>query len=60
MTPSEPTNLPPEAPVSLGAALGAEEGTSFQCFSVYIPNKDRNDQEIGTQRRWVLEAIRLL
>jgi hypothetical protein len=27
---------------------------------VYVPNKDKYDQEIGTQRRWVLDAIRLL
>src|SRR5438128_7487956 len=27
---------------------------------LYIPNKDQHDQEIGTQRRWVLDAIRLL
>jgi hypothetical protein len=25
-----------------------------------IPNKDKNDREIGNQRRWVLDAIRLL
>jgi hypothetical protein len=34
--------------------------TAVQCFTVYIPNKDQNDQEVGTQRRWVLDAIRLL
>ncbi len=28
--------------------------------NMYIPNKDKNDQEIGTQRRWVLDAIQLL
>ena len=31
-----------------------------QCFPVYIPNKDKNDQEIGTQCRWVLGIISLL
>lgn len=46
--------------VSLADALGAEPGFSIQCFTVYIPNKDKNDQEFGTQRRWVLEAIELL
>jgi len=33
---------------------------STQCFSVYIPNKDKNGIELGNQRSWVLEAIRLL
>lgn len=28
--------------------------------SVYLPNKDKKDREFGTQRKWVLEAIRLL
>jgi hypothetical protein len=46
--------------VGLEAALGADAGISTQCFTVYIPNKDRDGQEIGTQRKWVLEAIRLL
>jgi|SRR5262245_9611914 hypothetical protein len=46
--------------VDLGAALGADAGISSQCFTVYIPNKDRNGTEIGNQRKWVLEAIRLL
>src|SRR5205823_215940 len=26
----------------------------------YIPNKDRHGKEIGNQRKWVLQAIRLL
>jgi hypothetical protein len=46
--------------VDLGAALGADAGISSQCFTVYIPNKDRDGQEIGNQRKWVLEAIHLL
>src|SRR5947208_595800 len=44
----------------LGSALGADAGISTQCFTVYVPNKDRNGAEIGNQRKWVLEAIRLL
>jgi hypothetical protein len=47
-------------PLSLGLALGAEPGVSVQCFTAYIPNKDRNSQEIGTRRLWELELIRLL
>src|SRR5437870_254779 len=42
------------------AALGADAGVSNQCLSVYIPNKDQTGVEIGNQRKWVLEAIRLL
>jgi hypothetical protein len=46
--------------VDLAAALSADSGVSSQCFTVYVPNKDREGQEIGNQRKWVLEAIRLL
>ena len=57
----EPDTPPPaEAPVSLARALGAEAGVAAQCFTLYVPNKDQHDQEIGTQHRWVLDAIRLL
>lgn len=51
---------PAEIPLNLADALGADAGVSAQCFTVYVPNKDKHDQEIGTQRRWVLDAIRLL
>src|SRR5947209_17410827 len=46
--------------VDLAAALGSDGGVSTQCFTIYIPNKDRDGNEIGNQRKWVLEAIRLL
>jgi hypothetical protein len=46
--------------VDLAELLGVDSGVSAQCFSVYIPDKDRMGQEIGTQRKWVLEALRLL
>jgi hypothetical protein len=46
--------------VDVAAALGADAGVSTQCFTIYVPNKDRNGEEIGNQRKWVLEAIRLL
>src|ERR1700738_663262 len=45
--------------LDLAEALGADSPSS-QCFSIYIPNKDREGKEIGTQRKWVLEAMRLL
>ena len=50
---------PDEMPLDMAQALGAEDSSS-QCFSVYVPNKDREGNEIGNQRKWVLEAIRLL
>jgi hypothetical protein len=46
--------------IDLAAALGAEQRLSTQCFRVYIPDKDRQNKEFGTQRKWVLEAIELL
>jgi len=45
--------------LDLAESLGADE-TSAQCFSIYIPNKDREGNEIGDQRKWVLQAMRLL
>ncbi len=49
-----------ETELDLGEALGASEATSTQILTLYIPNKDRDGNEFGTQRRWVLEAARLL
>ncbi|MBX9624224.1 MAG: hypothetical protein K2X82_10480 [Gemmataceae bacterium] len=46
--------------LDLAAALGAQENYAAHCFTIYIPNKDKDGAEIGTQRKWVLEAIRLL
>ena len=46
--------------LNIGEALGADDRAAIQCFTIYIPNKDGDDQEFGTQRLWVLEAIRLL
>ena len=42
------------------AALGANAGYRAQRFSIYLPDKDRDGAEIGDQRRWVLEALRLM
>ena len=44
----------------MGAALGANAGVFSQRFAVYVPDKDRDGAETGTQRKWVLEALRLL
>jgi hypothetical protein len=46
--------------INLSEALGADAGVATQCFSIYVPNKDKDGKEIGTQRKWVLEAIDLL
>jgi hypothetical protein len=45
--------------MDIAAEFGAEEASS-QVFSIYIPNKDRDGKEIGNQRQWVLDALRLL
>lgn len=45
--------------LDLAQALGAEDASS-QCISIYIPNRDKSGNEIGTQRKWVLEAMKLL
>lgn len=46
-------------PLDLAEALGATDSSGL-CFSVYVPNKDREGNEIGNQRQWVLELIRML
>jgi hypothetical protein len=45
--------------IDIAAELGAEEASS-QVFSIYVPNKDRDGNEIGNQRQWVLDALKLL
>jgi hypothetical protein len=46
--------------LDLAAELGAQDNYSTQCFTIYIPNKDKNGKEFGNQRKWVLEALGLL
>jgi hypothetical protein len=46
--------------VDLRGRLGASVATSPQVLTLYIPNKDRDGNEFGTQRKWVLEAAELL
>jgi hypothetical protein len=46
--------------VDIVSALGSDAGVSTQCITLYIPNKDQHGEEIGNQRKWVLEAVRLL
>ncbi len=49
-----------ESEFDLGESLGASEATSTQILTLYIPNKNREGLEFGTQRKWVLEAANLL
>jgi len=46
--------------LDLARELGAQDSYARQCLTVYVPNKDKNDVEIGNQRKWVLEALALL
>jgi len=56
----QPSQTIQEQALDLEKELGADPGFSIQCFTAYVPNKDKNDREIGNQRRWVLDLIRLL
>ena len=49
-----------EPTIDLAAAFGAEPGSPIQCIRIYVPNKDRHGKEFGAQRKWVLEALKLL
>ena len=44
----------------LGKEIGAEEQTSTQRLTLYLPNKDKNDQIVGDIARWLKEARALL
>lgn len=46
--------------MDLSEQLGANGGVSVESLTLYIPDRDRDGNEIGDQRRWVLEAARLL
>jgi hypothetical protein len=56
----EPAKVVQEEELDMAKELGADPNFSIQCFTLYVPNKDKDDREIGNQRRWVLDAIRLL
>jgi hypothetical protein len=49
-----------ESNAGLAEALGVDGGVSAQCFTIYVPDKDSEGNEIGNQRSWVLEALDLL
>jgi hypothetical protein len=44
----------------LTAALGADDTTSPQAFTIYIPNKDRDGNPIPDPQAWIEEAIELM
>ncbi len=46
--------------LDLAGALGARAETSAQALVLYVPDRDRHGIELGTQRKWVLEAAKLL
>lgn len=46
--------------MDLSKSLGAGGGTSVQCLTLYIPNRDRDGREVPGQRSWVLRAAGLL
>ncbi|MBL4846499.1 MAG: hypothetical protein JKY65_13310 [Planctomycetes bacterium] len=54
------SEAPEEEALDLAQALGAEDQTSVQVLTLYIPSKDRLDQDLANQRRWVMEAAEIL
>jgi len=46
--------------MDLSEALGAGGGISVESLVLYIPDRDKDGNEIGNQRWWVLEAATLL
>ncbi len=49
-----------QSELDLAEQLGAQPNASHQVLTLYIPDRDRDNNEIGTQRKWVLEAADLL
>lgn len=45
---------------SLVEIVGADEEASMQQLTLYIPNKDKNGNEIAKLRDWIKEARKLL
>ena len=58
MSNSEPVE--DDIELNLADGIGSQEDLSFQVLTLYIPDKDRDNAEIGNQRKWVLEAAELL
>jgi hypothetical protein len=60
MSVSDSDPLDDEFEIDLASLLGAGQDVSHQVLTLYIPDRDRENNEIGTQRKWVLEAADLL
>jgi hypothetical protein len=54
------SNQDKDISVDIASQLGAQQDVSHQILTLYIPDKDRHNKEIGVQRKWVLEAAELL
>src|SRR5262245_11943826 len=50
----------PDISLDLAQALGAESSYSTKKLTLYLPDRDQDGAEFGTQRRYVLEAASLL
>ena len=46
--------------LDLARALGADAPSSIQALTLYVPSKDRLDQDLPDQRKWVMEAAEIL
>lgn len=46
--------------IDLASILGAQQNVSHQVLVLYVPDRDRDNNETGAQRKWVLEAAGLL
>jgi len=49
-----------ELDIDIAQALGADDQTSIQVLTLYIPNKDLNGIDIRDQRKWVREGAAIL
>ena len=52
--------MPDDLEVDVAAELGAAPEHGQQTLTLFIPDRDREGIEYGSQRRWVLEAAQLL
>lgn len=48
-----------EDSINLAAILNADTSTQ-QALSIFIPDRDKFGNELGNQRKWVLEAVQIL
>lgn len=46
--------------LDLAGEIGSSDSFSIQQLTLYIPQKDKHDNELSDQRRWVEEAAKIL